>query len=65
MSMPQDEYLLKNGNYCPECREPRPIMADRPQYKKGQLHWLLECSGCGLIWTEIYKLAGYQIENPS
>lgn len=57
--MPQKEYLEEMGNKCPHCRSKNVVglaFDSDCDYAWRQV----ECHDCGEIWTENFKMTGYE-----
>ena len=54
----QKQYRNHGGNQCPKCHEASITGGefDLETYNRD-----CECNDCGFEWTEIYKLAGYEV----
>jgi len=60
-----EQYVIHNGNLCPNCRS-RNINAFPPETQDFGIDVRTECECCGATWTETYSLIGYDnLEIPS
>ncbi len=55
-----EAYIENGGRHCPECGKPE-LIADTPELHETNVFVNVRCDACGLQFTEIYNLVGYEV----
>ena len=54
-----DDYVMKGGNCCPNCKDPESIETGNVEFDAGIAWQSCTCDRCGAEWVDQYKLIGY------
>ena len=65
MDMSNDEYINKDGNFCPHCRSCE-IEGGSIEVAGCGANQEVKCNSCGASWLDVHYLAGYtELELPN